>query len=71
MFTKLYGGQGPVYLKVSVLVLLADVLDPLVEGLLARALDQERGVHDHAVADRLVRAERDGDAAALVDVSAT
>jgi hypothetical protein len=54
MLTKLYGGHGPVYLNVSLSKVRGDVLDAAVEGLLLIALDEERGVHDHLVADRTV-----------------
>src|SRR4051812_21959567 len=49
------------------LVLLPDLLDPRVERLLHLASDQERGVHNHAVANRLVRARGDRDAAQGVE----
>src|SRR5256885_7559738 len=39
----------------------ADALHDIVEVLLAIATHEERRVHDHAVADRLVRARRDRD----------
>src|SRR5688572_13259267 len=45
----------------QVFVAAADFLDPVVERVLLSPLDQERGVEDHAVADDLVAAARDGD----------
>ena len=63
MLTKLYGGHGPGVLERQLVVALADVLDPRVERLLELAGDEERRVHDHPVADRLVRARRDRDVA--------
>ena len=70
MLTKLYGGHGPEYLNDKhVLVLAARFFDAFVERLLLRAIDEEGGVEDHAVADRLVRSARDGDRLErLVDV---
>src|SRR5690606_40881318 len=44
----------------QVLVAQGDLLHRLVESLLAVALDEEGGVQDHAVADRLVGAGGDG-----------
>ena len=46
---------GPRVLEGQLVVARADVLDARVEGLLGVARDQEGGVHDHPVADRLVR----------------
>src|SRR4051812_46593812 len=50
-------------LEGELLVLLPDLLDLRVERLLHFARDQEGSVHDHAVADRLVRPRRDRDIA--------
>jgi len=44
MLTKLYGGQGPVYLKVRLVEPRADLLQPLIEPLLLVAGDEEGGV---------------------------
>src|SRR5262249_1440268 len=49
----------PGVLEGELLVLLADFLDAGVEGLLHLARHEERRVHDHAVADRLVGARGD------------
>src|SRR5687768_13458212 len=43
-----------------VLVLFRDLGDLIVEGPGLVTLHEERGVHDHLVADRLVRARGDG-----------
>src|SRR6266849_11092849 len=51
-------GAGVRELQLS-LVAAADLLDLLVEHLGLVALDEERTVEDHAVADDLVRARRD------------
>src|SRR5439155_9453592 len=50
-------------LERQLLVLLADFLDARVERLFLVARDEERRVHDHPVADRLVRSRRDRDVA--------
>src|SRR4029079_19210221 len=52
---------GTGVLEGQLLVLLPDLLDPRVERLLHLARDEKGGVHDHAVADRLVRARGDRD----------
>src|SRR5262249_44579403 len=57
----------PGVLEGQLLVLLADFLDPRVERLLALARHQERGVHDHAIADGLVGARRHRDVAQRVE----
>ena len=59
MLTKLYGRPRAGVLEGQLVVALADVLDPRVERMLGLAADEKRRVHDHAVADRLVRARGD------------
>src|SRR5262249_32888236 len=53
----------------EIIVAVADAAHALVELFAARALDQERRVHDHAITDDLVAAARDGDRLqGLVDI---
>src|SRR5690554_1101876 len=67
---EVVGGPRPGVLEGElVVVLAAERLDRLVEFLLPGTLDQVGGVHDHAVADRLVGPARDRDGLQrLVDV---
>src|SRR5690606_19770196 len=59
---EVVGGPRPGVLEGElVVVLAAERLDRLVEFLLPGTLDQVGGVHDHAVADRLVGPARDRD----------
>src|SRR4029077_19124005 len=64
---EVVGGPGAGVLEDQVLVARVDLLDRGVEVGLAGAGDQEGAVEDHLVADRLVGARGDADAAQGID----
>ena len=66
MFTKLYGGHGPVFER-QLIESARDRFDLGVECLLLIPGDQKRCIHDHLVADRLVDARSDRDVPELVE----
>src|SRR5262245_26339253 len=55
---EVIGRPGTRKLERQPLVTLPDILDPCVERLLETARDEERRIHDHPIANRLVRSRR-------------